>query len=59
MFRPQRPSSGEPQEHHLYIYENHHTTANPLFYNYSPIWCTSVIIYLSILQSYHGNSLIK
>jgi hypothetical protein len=55
-FGPYGPSSGVPQ-HHLYIYENHHTTAHPLFYNYSPIWCSSLIIYLSTLQSYNGNSL--
>jgi hypothetical protein len=59
MFRSLRPSSGEPQQHNLYIYENHHTTAHPLFYNYSPIWCPSLIIYLSTLQLYNGNSLIK
>jgi hypothetical protein len=58
MFRPYGPSSGETQ-HNLYIYENHHTTAHLLFYNYSPIWCTFLINYLSTLQSYNDNSLIK
>jgi hypothetical protein len=39
-----------------YIFmKNQHTTAHPLFYNYSRLWCTSLIIYLSILQSYNGN----
>jgi hypothetical protein len=30
-FCPYGPSSGEIQHHHLYIYENYHTTAYPLF----------------------------
>jgi hypothetical protein len=59
MFGPLRAILRETQQHHLYIYENHHTTAHPLFYNYSPTWCTSLIIYLSTLQSYNDNSLIK
>jgi hypothetical protein len=50
-FGPYGPSSGETQQHYLYIYENHHTTAHPLFYNYS------LIIYLSTLKSYNDNSL--
>jgi hypothetical protein len=55
--------TGHLQEKHnniyIFIYKNHHTTAHQLCYNYSPIWCTSLIIYLSTLQSHNGNSLIK
>jgi hypothetical protein len=45
--------TGHPEVKHniiiYYVYENYHTTAYPLFFlNYSPIWCTSPIIYLSI-----------
>jgi hypothetical protein len=57
-FGPYGPSSGETQHHPFYIYENH-TTAHPLFDNYSPTLCTSLITYLSTLQSYNGNSIIK
>jgi hypothetical protein len=53
---PYGPSSIETQQHHLYVYENYHTTAYPLFLQLFT-YMVYVSYYLIIhLQSYNGNS---
>jgi hypothetical protein len=56
MFRPLRAILREIQQRHLYIYENYHTTAYPLFFQ---LFTRTVYVsyYLFIyLQSCNGNS---
>jgi hypothetical protein len=47
-FGPYEPSSGETQHHHFIFMKTIILQHIRYFYNYSPLWCTSLIINLPI-----------